>query len=680
MEELKKEAIINKENQEKNSLKQDSKLNKEEEMENLLPKNNIEDNKNINDTNINTKNDLEKTQKEKKEEAQKEAEPIIDPKKELEKIKLSHMKNYTIFEILKKSLIFSSKSIKLPLFNIFKKMLSQYLDLKIPIIYGKLLNTIIKEKNYDSLCYEFRKHSLFLFLRVVINEITELFGILFIRNSMNTYKRIVIENIAEKDIEFFDLYRTSEVIQGIGKNENILDNNFIFKTFDLIMDIWNFFYLLFFLNKTSLRLMFLFFFVQFFKFGTDFLLKTYADFRNKNKSRELHNRYNGALFEFIGNIRLIKSMGVEDLQMEKISKLKSAVNKTFCTLDATLGPIVDFSHRMLDTSIVFLAGKYTIFGKMDYSDLTIFQNYSNQLKKGYQKIRNSYKHYVDLYHGWKRFFEFYDFEPKVVSLKNYIPENEENFKYDFEFKNVSFAYPVRPNVLVFNDLSLKIEDGKTTAFVGYSGGGKSTLVTLLQRLYDPLSGEIFLNNRNLKDYNLKWFRQKIGCVTQEPMLLSGSIQDNITYGLKDYDKQYFEEVCKMSNLDFVNDKRSFPHGMKTLVGERGNKLSGGQKQRIAIARALMRDIKILILDEATSALDSKNEKELQDAIEKITKLKKITTIIIAHRLSTVKNADVIMFVNKGQIIEKGKHDELLEKNGEYLKLVRNQLIKTNLDI
>ena len=136
----------------------------------------------------------------------------------------------------------------------------------------------------------------------------------------------------------------------------------------------------------------------------------------------------------------------------------------------------------------------------------------------------------------------------------------------------------------------------------------------------------------------------------------------------------------MANLDFVYDKRSFPHGMKTLVGERGNKLSGGQKQRIAIARALMRNIKILILDEATSALDSKNEKDLQDAIEKITKLKNITTIIIAHRLSTVKNADVIMFMNKGQIIETGTHEELLEKNGEYLKLVRNQLIKTNLDI
>ena len=216
--------------------------------------------------------------------------------------------------------------------------------------------------------------------------------------------------------------------------------------------------------------------------------------------------------------------------------------------------------------------------------------------------------------------------------------------------------------------------------MGYSGGGKSTLVALLQRLYDPLSGEILLNDINLKDFNIKWFRQKIGCVNQEPMLLSCSIEENITYGLKEYNQEYFEEVCKMANLDFVNDKKSFPHGFKTLVGERGNKLSGGQKQRIAIARALMRNIKILILDEATSVLDSKNEKDLQDSIEKITKLKKITTIIIAHRLSTVKNAEIIMFVNKGQIIESGTHEELLEKNGEYLKLVKNQLIKGNVGI
>ena len=669
MEELKKEETKNKLISEKTPL-----LN--EEIENS--KDNQEKEKNAKKEDY--KNKEKKFNEESKIENNNENEPIIDPKQQLENIKLSHMKQYSMPELLKKSLMFSTKNIKLPIFNILKKFVSQYLDLKIPIIYGKLLNSIIKEKNYDLLCIEFRKHSIFLFLRVILNEVSELFGLLFIRNSMNSYKKIVIENIAEKDIEFFDLYKTNEIIDGINKNEGMLDNNFIFKTFDLLMDLWNFFYLLFFLNKCSLRLMLLFFFVQFFKFLTDFLLKTYSDFRNRQKRRDLHSKYYGALYEFVGNIRLVKSMGVEDMQIEKIHTLKSTINKTFCTIDATLGPLIDFLHKMLDTFITFQAGKYTIFGKMDYSDLTIFQNYSNQLKRGFQRIKNAYRQYIDIYIGWKRFFEFYDFEPKVVSLKEYIPENESEFKYTFEFKNVSFSYPVRPNVLVFENLSLKIEDGKTTAFVGYSGGGKSTLVALLQRLYDPLSGEILLNDINLKDFNIKWFRQKIGCVNQEPMLLSGSIEENITYGLKEYNQEYFEEVCKMANLDFVNDKKSFPHGFKTLVGERGNKLSGGQKQRIAIARALMRNIKILILDEATSALDSKNEKDLQDSIEKITKLKKITTIIIAHRLSTVKNAEIIMFVNKGQIIESGTHEELLEKNGEYLKLVKNQLIKGNVGI
>ena len=677
MEELQKEKIKNKLISENEPLLKDIDCKKED----LSPSQIAQENKDIKkkEKNLENENKIENEQENKKENLN-DGENIVDPKKELEKIKLSHIKQYSLCELLKKSLLFSTKNIKLPLFNIFKKFVSQYLDLKIPIVYGKLLNAIIKEKNYDKLCAEFKKHSLFLFIRVIINELGELFGLLFIRNSLNSYKKIVIENIAQKDIEFFDLYRTSEVLDGINRNEGMLDNNFIFKTFDLMMDIWNFFYLLIFLNKTSLRLMLLFFFVQLFKFGTDFVLRTYVDFRNKNKRREVHTKYHGALYEFISNIRLIKSMGVEDLQLEKIHTLKSNVNKIFCSIDATLGPIIDFSHRMLDTTIIFVAGKDTIFGKMDYSDLTIFQNYSNQLKKAFQKIKNAYRQYYDIYRGWKRFFEFYDFEPKVVSLKDYIPENEETFKYDFEFKNVSFAYPVRPNSLVFNGLSLKIKDNQTTAFVGYSGGGKSSLVALIQRLYDPLSGEITLNGTDLRDYNIKWFRQKIGCVTQEPMLLSGSIEDNITYGLKDYSQDHFEEVCKIAKLDFVNDKRSFPHGFKTLVGERGNKLSGGQKQRIAIARALMRNIKVLILDEATSALDSKNEKDLQDAIEKIVKLKNITTIIIAHRLSTVKNADVIMFVNKGQIIETGTHEELLEKNGEYLKLVKNQLIKTNLDI
>ena len=603
----------------------------------------------------------------------------IDPKKELEQIKLSHIKQYSFFELIKKSLSFSALNIKLPLFNIIRKLISQYIEVKIPVIYGKLLNTIIKEKNYDKLVYEFQRHVGFLFMKVLINYFGELFGLIFVKQSMYKNKKIVVENIAEKDIEFFDLYRTGEIVDGIKKNENMLDNNFIFKTVEFALDIWNFFYLLFFLKNTSLNLMILFFFIQLLKFGSDFLLKKYTDFRNRKKKFESTNKYNSTLFEFISNIKLIKSMGLEDLYLEKINHLKLKFFKTFCSIDGIIGPLFDFINKVLDTLIIFVAGKYAINGYIDYSDLTIFQNYSNQLKRKFHKIKQMYKQYIDLYYGWKRFFEFFHFKPKVLSTKNYIPEDENNFKYDFEFKNVKFAYPTRPKSLVYKDLSFKIESGKTVAVVGYSGGGKSTLVTLMQRLYDPLEGSILLNGIDLKDFNIKWLRQKIGCVPQEPILLSGSIQENITYGLDNYDQEYFKEICKIANLDFIKDKNTFPHGLKTQVGERGSKLSGGQKQRIAIARALMRDIKILILDEATSALDSKNEKEIHTAIEKITKMKNITTIIITHRLSTIKNANEILFLDKGEIIEKGTREELLEKGGEYLKLVSNQLVKSGSD-
>ena len=650
-------------------LKPDYIKNKNKEQKEQLIKSDLDENK---DKKLEDKN-LEKIES--------ESDPnIIDQKKELEQIKLSHIKQYSFFELTKKSLSFSKKNLKLSLFNIFRKAISQFIDAKIPIIYGKLLNTIIKEKDYEKLVYEFKKHIFYLSMRIMVNYIGEIFGFFFVKNSAYQNKKFVLENIAQKDIEFFDLYRTGEIVDGIKKNENILDNNFIFKCAEFVIDIFNFFYLLLFLKNTSFNLMIFFFFVQLLKFGFDFILRTYMDFRNRKKKNDATNKYNSSLYEFISNIRLIKSMGLEDIYLEKLHDLKLKFFKTFCNFDDIIGPVFDFINKVLDISIVFFAGKYAIKGYIDYSDLTIFQNYSNQLKKKFHKIKQMYKQFLDIYYGWKRFFEYYEFEPKVLSEKNFIPEDSSNYKYNYEFKNVKFAYPTRPKSLVYKNLSFKIESGKSIAFVGYSGGGKSTLVNLLQRLYDPLEGEILLNDINIKDFDIKWLRQKIGCVPQEPVLLSGSIEENITIGLGDYDKERFKKVCKAANLDFIKDKSLFPHGFKTHVGERGGKLSGGQKQRIAIARALMRDIKILILDEATSALDSKNEKDLQMAIECITKKYNITTIIIAHRLSTVKNADEILFLDKGEIIEKGRHEELLEKEGEYFKLVKNQLIKTNLDL
>jgi ATP-binding cassette subfamily B (MDR/TAP) protein 1 len=279
---------------------------------------------------------------------------------------------------------------------------------------------------------------------------------------------------------------------------------------------------------------------------------------------------------------------------------------------------------------------------------------------------------------WRKFLEFYDIESKIFSKENAeIPKldyKEEKEGLEIEFKNVDFSYPSKSDVQIFKNLSFKIPSGKVVAFVGYSGSGKTTITSLIQRFYDPNNGEIKINDINLKDLDLKWLRKNIGIVSQEPILNSCSIKDNIIYGVDSYSNELFKKVCEQSKVsDFVEDKNQFPLSYDTICGERGAVLSGGQKQRIAIARALIKNSKILIFDEATSALDAENECVVQNSINDIVKENKVTTIIIAHRLSTVKSADCIYVLDKGKICEFGTHDELIEKNGIYKQLIQNQI-------
>jgi ABC-type multidrug transport system fused ATPase/permease subunit len=246
-----------------------------------------------------------------------------------------------------------------------------------------------------------------------------------------------------------------------------------------------------------------------------------------------------------------------------------------------------------------------------------------------------------------------------------------------EFKNVSFNYPTRPDVQVLKNFTLKIEPNKTVALVGSSGSGKSTIVGLLERFYDPIEGEILIDGIPIKDWNLKTLRGFIGLVGQEPVLFQDTIKQNIAWGkITEGDKgvslEEIIEVCKKSNAyDFINE---LPNKYDTLVGEKGALLSGGQKQRIAIARALIKNPPILLLDEATSALDTESERLVQDALDNASSNR--TTIVIAHRLSTIKNADKIVVMHKGEIKEVGKHDELIAKKGVYYDLVRAQELKT----
>ncbi|KAI9182898.1 hypothetical protein H9P43_003810 [Blastocladiella emersonii ATCC 22665] len=244
-----------------------------------------------------------------------------------------------------------------------------------------------------------------------------------------------------------------------------------------------------------------------------------------------------------------------------------------------------------------------------------------------------------------------------------------------EFRDVRFAYPSRPDVEVLKGISFTAQAGTTVALVGASGSAKSTCIQLMERYYEALSGTIFIDSTPINDLPLKWLRQNVGLVSQEPILFDTTIAENIAYGAPDglvVTQELLEQVCRDANAhDFIS---KLPNGYQTMVGERGSLLSGGQKQRIAIARALIGAPRILLLDEATSALDSASEGIVQAALDKASQGR--TTIVIAHRLSTIRDADVILVFEKGQIIERGNHNSLLQRGGVYAGLVKAQELKT----
>nr|AAO20901.1 Mdr3 [Takifugu rubripes] len=266
---------------------------------------------------------------------------------------------------------------------------------------------------------------------------------------------------------------------------------------------------------------------------------------------------------------------------------------------------------------------------------------------------------------------------KVYSIIDNKPNidsfSEDGFKPDFikgdiEFKNIHFNYPSRPEVKILNNMSLSVKSGQTIALVGSSGCGKSTTIQLLQRFYDPEEGAVFIDGHDIRSLNIRYLREMIGVVSQEPVLFATTITENIRYGRLDVTQEEIERATKESNAyDFI---MNLPDKFETLVGDRGTQLSGGQKQRIAIARALVRNPKILLLDEATSALDAESETIVQAALDKV-RLGR-TTIVVAHRLSTIRNADIIAGFSNGKIVEQGTHSQLMEIKGVYHGLVTMQ--------
>ncbi|ENQ4378493.1 ABC transporter ATP-binding protein [Listeria monocytogenes] len=374
--------------------------------------------------------------------------------------------------------------------------------------------------------------------------------------------------------------------------------------------------------------------------------------------------FNAGVENAISGVRVVQAFANEPHEKGRFRVLNQAYRQSKLMFYKVMGLSFSFNYflmRLISLFALLFGAYFTINGEISYGEFVGFILLTNVFIRPIEKINNVIESYPKGFAGFKRFLEVMDTEPAIQDEKDAKPAKV--FRGDIAYNDVSFEYSDGKNVL--NHINLSIKAGETVAFVGPSGAGKTTICNLLPRFYDVSAGEITIDGENIKRFTLPSLRAQIGVVQQDVFLFSGTVRENIAYGKLDASDEEIEHVVKLAHLSKVVEE--MPDGLDTIIGERGVKLSGGQKQRLAIARMFLKNPPILILDEATSALDTETEQVIQASLEELAEGR--TTLIIAHRLATIKHADRIIVVNETGIAETGTHDELLaQDNGAYKRL------------
>ncbi len=389
------------------------------------------------------------------------------------------------------------------------------------------------------------------------------------------------------------------------------------------------------------------------------------------KAKETLGSLVSLIEETLGSIKVVKAFNAERHLQDKFEKTNQQFFKQSVKVyrQTDLGsPLSESIVMGILMLILFIGGNMVFKGELQGALFITYFGLASQLLPPIKQITQSYNNIQKGIASEERINKILDADMEIHEAAN--PKEIKNLNSSIEYKNVSFMYHKAGVGYVLKDVNLKVAKGKTIALVGQSGSGKTTMADMLPRFYDTDKGEVLIDGQNIKDISIKSLRSIIGVVTQESILFNDSIYNNIVFGIEGKTEAQVMEAAKIANAhDFISE---MPNGYHTNIGDRGSKLSGGQKQRINIARAVLKNPDILILDEATSALDTESEKLVQDALQKL--MHSRTSIVIAHRLSTIISADEIIVMSKGEIVERGNHQQLLALNGQYKKLCDMQNI------
>ncbi|NIK79480.1 subfamily B ATP-binding cassette protein MsbA [Paenibacillus castaneae] len=473
-------------------------------------------------------------------------------------------------------------------------------------------------------------------------------------------------HIQKLDIGFFDRNRTGDLMSRVTNDVNMLQQLVSNGMMSLITDWFTFIFVASYMLWINWQLTLVVLITFPLMIGTThfFSKRMRAAFR---KVQETVAEVSNHLQDTLSSIRLIKSFSNEEYESERFA-VRSSSNMT-ANLNAVktrslFEPFIDLLLLVGLAAVLIVGAKQTMDGTMTLGTIVAFMAYLRLLQNPIRRFSRTINTIQQSAAAYERIVGILNTKPEVTDALDAVALTD--VQGEVEFKNVSFAY--HNEVPVLQQFNFKIEAGKITAIVGSSGAGKSTITHLMTRFYDPQEGVVTMDGKPLTRIKVKSLREHMGIVSQDIVLLNGTIRENIVYGRPDASDEEVEAASRAASAhDFI---QSFPQGYDSQIGERGVKLSGGQKQRISIARAILKNPRLIILDEATSSLDTESEKSIQDALTNL--LEGRTCLVIAHRLSTIQKADHIYVLDKGEIIESGTHDSLLAQQGRYSYLYELQ--------